>query len=114
MSGANICDIYPGHSRSQNILKMFFFVGCLQVDDLSEGCHVRAKHFLTKLFSFFFFSNKVGLLETHFTSDHPLSVFPAEGAKLSKELRREENADDRSWSFVSPKFKACLRIDFQM
>lgn len=85
-----------------------FFVGCLQVDDLSEGCHVR-----TKLFSFFF-SNKVGLLETHFTSDHPLSVFPAEGAKLSKELRREENADDRSWSFVSPKFKACLRIDFQM
>lgn len=58
---------------------------------------MRTKHFLTKLFSFFFFfSNKVGLLETHFTSDHPLSVFPAEGVKSSKGLRREENADDRS------------------
>lgn len=46
----------------------------------------------TKLF---FFSNKVGLLETHFTPDHPLTE-AAEGAKSSKELRREENADDRS------------------
>lgn len=95
MSGVNICDIYPGHSRSQNILKMFF-VGCLQGDDLSEGCHVRTKHFLTKLSSLFFFSNKVGLLETHFTPDHPLAVVPAEGAKSSKELRRDENVDDRS------------------
>lgn len=59
---------------------------------------MRTKHFLTKLFSFSFsfFSNKVGLLETHFTSDHPLSVFPAERVKSSKGLRREENADDRS------------------